>query len=90
MLLYLTTSSTLKRERNNRENGTCSASAQFEPFWRTTMISLLSAQFTEAIKLATCLPCTGEKSTMPYVITFLAIGVLLFALMLYLKFRNRR
>jgi len=27
---------------------------------------------------------------MPYVITFLAIGVLLFALMLYLKFRNRR
>lgn len=54
------------------------------------MISLLSAQFAEAIKLATCLPCSGEKSTMPYVITFLAIGVLLFALMLYLKFRNRR
>lgn len=54
------------------------------------MISLLSAQFAEAMKLTVCLPCSGEKSTMPYVIAFLAIGVLLFALMLYLRFHNRR
>lgn len=34
-------------------------------------------------------PCTGEKSTLPYVLAFLAVGILLFVIMLILKRKSR-